>query len=222
MMNQQTDSQTQIVIFAKYPNAGQVKTRLIPALGADKAAQLAERLLQHTLTQALDSDYPVELCGSPAAEQPCWQSLKLPAAVQHTSQYEGDGNSNLGERMAQAAQQVLATQRNVILIGTDCPSLDAATLQHAAEKLEGQLEQHDAVIIPASDGGYVLLGLRRFDRSLFEGIAWSSATVCADTLQHLQALNWSICTLPTLHDIDEPEDLQHLPADWQADFHFDF
>lgn len=220
------NQQTQIVIFAKYPSAGQVKTRLIPALGMDNAAQLAERLLQHMLTQALDSGYPVELCGSPAAEQPCWQSLKLPAAVQHTSQYEGDGNSNLGERMAQAAQQVLATQRNVILIGTDCPSLDAATLRHAAEKLAQQLEhqlaQHDAVIIPAFDGGYVLLGLRRFDRSLFEGIAWSSATVYADTLQRLQALNWSICTLPTLHDIDEPEDLQHLPQQWLADFHCDF
>lgn len=218
MMNQQTDAQTQIVIFAKYPNAGQVKTRLIPALGADKAAQLAERLLQHTLTQALDSGYPVELCGSPAAEQPCWQSLKLSAAVQHTSQCNGD----LGTRMAQAAVRVLSTRDAVILIGTDCPSLDAATLQHAAEKLEGQLEQYDAVIIPASDGGYVLLGLRRFDQSLFEGIAWSSATVCADTLQRLQDVGWSVSILPTLHDIDEPEDLQHLPADWRADFHFDF
>lgn len=203
---------TKIVLFAKYPIAGQVKTRLIPALGADKAAQLAARLLQHTLTQAIDSGYPVELCGSPAAEHPCWQSLKLPAAVQHTSQCDGD----LGARMAQAAQRVLATtQRNVILIGTDCPSLDAATLQHAAEKLEQQLAQHDAVIIPASDGGYVLLGLRRFDQSLFEGITWSSATVCADTLQRLQDLGWSVCILPTLHDIDEPEDLQHLPATWQ-------
>lgn len=206
---------TKIVIFAKYPIAGQVKTRLIPALGADKAAQLAARLLQHTLTQAVDSGYPVELCGSPAAEQPCWQSLKLPAAVQRTSQCDGD----LGVRMAQAAERVLATQRNVILIGTDCPSLDTATLQHAAEKLEQQLEQplaqHDAVIIPASDGGYVLLGLRRFDQSLFEGIAWSSATVCADTLQRLQDLGWSVSILPTLHDIDEPEDLQHLPDTWQ-------
>ena len=214
MMNQQADPQTQIVIFAKYPSAGQVKTRLIPALGADNAAQLAERLLQHTLKQALDSGHPVELCGSPAAEQPCWQSLNLPAAVQHTSQCDG----NLGARMAQAAERVLATQRNVILIGTDCPSLDSATLQHAAEKLE----QHDAVMIPASDGGYVLFGLRRFDRSLFEGIAWSSATVCADTLQRLQDLGWSVSILPTLHDIDEPEDLRYLPADWQAELYCDF
>lgn len=212
MMNQQIDPETQIVIFAKYPSAGQVKTRLIPALGADKAAQLAARLLQHTLTQALDSGYPVELCGSPAAEHPCWQSLSLPAAVQQSSQCDGD----LGARIAQAAQRVLATQRNVILIGTDCPSLDATTLQDAAEKLEQHLAQHDAVIIPASDGGYVLLGLRRFDQSLFEGIAWSSATVCADTLQRLQDLGWSVSILPTLHDIDEPEDLQHLPATWQS------
>ena len=199
---------TKIVMFAKYPSTGQVKTRLIPAIGADNAAQLAARLLQHTLTQAVDSGYPVELCGSPAAEYPCWQSLKLPAAVQHTSQCDGD----LGARMAQAAQRVLATQHNVILIGTDCPSLDATTLQDAAERLV----QHDAVIIPASDGGYVLLGLRRFDQSLFEGVAWSSATVCTDTLQRLQDLGWSVSILPTLHDIDEPEDLQHLPATWQS------
>jgi len=214
MINQQKDPQTQIVIFAKYPSAGQVKTRLIPALGEDKAAQLAERLLQHTLMQALDSGYPVELCGSPAAEQPCWQLLNLPSTLQHTSQCDGDGNNDLGARMA----RVLATQRNVILIGTDCPSLDAATLQHAAERLV----QHDAVIIPASDGGYVLLGLRRFDQSLFEGIAWSSATVCADTLQRLQDLGWSVSILPTLHDIDEPEDLQHLPQQWLADFKYGF
>lgn len=195
-----------IVIFAKYPRAHQVKTRLIPALGADRAARLAEQLLQHTLSQALTTDYNVELCGSPAADHSCWQSLQLPPRLQQSDQCEGD----LGTRLAHAAQRVLLQQRAVLLIGTDCPSLDSETLQHAAQSLE----QYDAVIIPAADGGYVLLGLRCFDRTLFEEMAWSTATVCADTLQRLAALDWSVCILPTLHDIDEAGDLQHLPTDW--------
>lgn len=196
----------QIVILAKYPAAGQVKTRLIAALGADGAANLARQLLQHTLRQALATGYSVELCGSPAADHSCWQSLSLPIGLKQSSQCEGD----LGARMAHAAQHALQHHQAVLLIGTDCPSLDSATLQRAAQSLE----QYDAVIIPAADGGYVLLGLRCADPSLFEQMAWSTATVCADTLQRLVALNWSVSVLPRLHDIDNSEDLQHLPVQW--------
>ena len=90
----------------------------------------------------------------------------------------------------------------------DCPALDAACLRTAAEALD----EVDAVIVPSFDGGYVLLGLRRFDPSLFEGIAWSTSTVAAATRVRLDALAWSYQVLPALQDIDVPADLVHLPS----------
>jgi glycosyltransferase A (GT-A) superfamily protein (DUF2064 family) len=98
------------------------------------------------------------------------------------------------------------------LIGTDCPELDCAQLHSAAAALqEGGV---DAVLTPAFDGGYVLLGLARFDRSLFAGIAWSSASVADVTRQRLQLLGWRVQNQAMLHDIDEPADLQYLPKRW--------
>ncbi|HNC68026.1 MAG TPA: glycosyltransferase, partial [Thauera aminoaromatica] len=103
---------------------------------------------------------------------------------------------------------VLAGGERVLLIGTDCPALDAACLRTAAEALD----EVEAVIVPSFDGGYVLLGLRRFDPSLFEGIAWSTSTVAAATRVRLDALAWSYQVLPALQDIDVPADLVHLPS----------
>lgn len=197
---------TRIVVFAKAPVAGQAKTRLIPALGAEGAAALAARMLRHTLAEALAADLgPVELCRTPA-EDPLWTRLELPTALIATDQGEG----SLGERMARASARVIAGGEPLLLIGTDCPALDAARLR----ELAAALAVVDAVIAPASDGGYVALGLNRFDPRLFEDIAWSTDSVTAATLERLSELAWSLRQFPPLRDIDEPEDLQHLPEDW--------
>ena len=199
---------TRIVIFAKAPQPGYVKTRLIPALGADGAAALALRFLAHTLQQALTAQVGgVELCMSPAPGDAAWHDVALPNSVEQTAQGEGD----LGERMARAVsrstQHTESASGPVMLIGTDCPALTAPLLKQAAH----QLQTHDAVLLPAHDGGYVLLGLKSPCPELFEHMAWSTSVVSAETLRRMATLNMRIWQGPKLHDIDEPADLQHLP-----------
>ena len=196
-----------IVVFAKAPLAGFTKTRLIPALGQQGAADLAKRLLEHTVYQTLESQIgTVELCVTPSATDTVWQTMCLPSGVRLTDQGEGD----LGERMARAAERVIAAGESILLIGTDCPQLDAVQLQRAALALQHK----QATLVPAFDGGYVLLGLTRFDSSVFSGIAWSTERVMGETMERLKRLDWPVETLPALHDIDEPSDLKWLPKAW--------
>lgn len=196
-----------IVIIAKAPVAGFVKTRLIPALGAAGAAELAEKMLRHTLNTALASKLgTVEVCALPAPSDSVWQNLDLPNNVSWSSQGDGD----LGERMARVAKRSVLNGEAVLLIGTDCPAIDASTLREAAESLQ----QYDASLLPTFDGGYALLGLKKFDSALFDSMPWSTSTVAQKTLTSIQRLGWQAKVLPTLYDIDEPTDLQHLPTEW--------
>lgn len=196
-----------IVIFAKAPLAGFAKTRLIPALGRQGAADLAQRLLLHTLHEAVKSQVgPAQLCVTPSATDSVWQTMHIPKAVRLADQGEGD----LGARMARAAERVIAAGESVLLIGTDCPQLDATQLEQAALALQNA----EATLVPAFDGGYVLIGLNRFDPSVFSGIAWSTNSVTNATMHRLKKLDWSVKTLPTLHDIDKPSDLKWLPKSW--------
>jgi rSAM/selenodomain-associated transferase 1 len=185
---------TRIVIFAKAPVAGRVKTRLIPALGAEGAAALAREMLARTVEEALATGLAVELCGDPDAA--AWHEARSGLAL--TAQGEG----SLGERLAGAASRVLE-EESLLLIGADCPDLDRRRLGEAA----AALDEREAVIYPAQDGGYVLLGLRRFDPSLFEGISWSSAGVAEQTIARIEGLDWSLQLGEALRDVDEPEDL---------------
>ncbi|MDD1010792.1 TIGR04282 family arsenosugar biosynthesis glycosyltransferase [Pseudomonas shahriarae] len=179
-----------IVIFAKAPQPGFAKTRLIPALGAQGAADLARRMLEHTLHKALAANLGrIELCVTPSAADPVWQTLALPDAVQRSDQGEGDQ----GEKMARAAQRVLAFGESVLLIGTDCPQLSVDHLRQATNALG----QADAALFPTFDGGYVLLGLKRFHPSLFSNIAWSTDSVAFETLRGLVQLGWTVHSQPT-------------------------
>lgn len=196
-----------IVIFAKAPQPGFAKTRLIPALGAQGAADLARNMLTHTLDKALAANVgPVELCVTPSAADPVWQTLAIPDAVSWSDQGEGD----LGERMARATQRVIDAGESVLLIGTDCPELSIDHLQQASS----ELRRIDVSLFPTADGGYALLGLNRFHPSLFTDIAWSTDTVAFETLCRLGQLCWTAHSHPQLHDIDEPADLKWLPVGW--------
>lgn len=190
---------TRIVIFAKAPVAGKVKTRLIPVLGEAGAARLAQRMLSDTVEHARAAGHLLpELCAAPHPEDAQWVE-HLPTGTLLSEQGTGD----LGQRLEAAARRVTDRGERVLLIGTDCPALDGRHLAAAA----AALDHHDAVIHPASDGGYVLLGLRQSDPSIFADIAWSTATVAATTMARIEALRWSLFVGDTMQDIDEPSDL---------------
>lgn len=207
-------TQVRILVFAKAPVPGRVKTRLIPALGAEGAARLAGRLLCHALTQALDADLgPVELCASPAPEHPDWRPW-LPTLSQMVLPgtrlaWRDQGEGDLGARMARPAQGYLDAGEPVLLMGTDCPALTPHRLREAARALHG----HEAVLIPARDGGYVLLGLRAFHPSLFNAMPWGTSAVADLTLKRLRDLNWRVWVGEALADIDFPADLAVLPGE---------
>lgn len=178
---------------------GRVKTRLIPALGPEGAAALAARMLADTLAEAIAAGTgPVELCADPGPAQPDWQGL-IPAGVEASAQ----GAGGLGTRLSRAARRALKGGEPALLVGTDCPSLDRARLRAAARVVESG----KAIIHPAMDGGYVLLGLVMHHPSIFAGIAWSGPDVAADTIARFDALGWPIEIAEALRDVDEPGDL---------------
>ncbi|MDP3848042.1 MAG: TIGR04282 family arsenosugar biosynthesis glycosyltransferase [Pseudomonas sp.] len=195
-----------IIIFAKAPQPGLAKTRLIPALGAAGAAQLARRMLDTTLANAVAADIgTVELCLTPTPHDQAWQGFVWPPAVQLSGQGEGD----LGQRLASAASRGLQQGELIMLIGTDCPALTPALLRAAAVALQ----THDAVLHATHDGGYALLGLQHDNPRVFAEIAWSTDSVAASTRARIAELGWRLFEGVRLHDIDTGTDLQWLPAD---------
>jgi hypothetical protein len=197
---------TPIIVFARAPVAGAAKTRLIPALGAAGAAALHERLVDRTLATAIAAGIgPVELCCAPDAAHPALAAL----ARAHGATLGDQGRGDLGDRMLAAFRRTLAGRAGcAILIGSDCPALEPAHLRRAAASLAGGA---DAVLAPAEDGGYVLIGLKRAPASLFERIRWGEPTVMAETRERLAALGMRWEELETLWDVDRPEDLARLP-----------
>ena len=200
-----------IIVFAKAPLAGFAKTRLIPALGAQGAADLALRFLNHAVGQALAAGLgAVELCCAPDARHASFSEIAQAAGLSLTEQGEGD----LGERMARAMQRGLAQHDKVLLIGTDAPALDAAGLRNAA----AALDSHAAVFVPTVDGGYVLVGLRKPGSGvlpgIFTGMPWSTPQVMQRTREALQREGIGYAEMAAVRDIDEPADLAHLPKHW--------
>ncbi len=197
---------TTVALMAKAPVAGLAKTRLAPALGAAGAAALAERLLEHAVAQAVAAALgPVVLWTTPDAGHPAFARLQ----ARHGLMLAVQAGDDLGARMARVFE---AAHGPLLLMGTDLPALDAATLRAAA----AALHTHDAVFVPALDGGYGLVGLNRPAPTLFHDMAWSHDRVMAQTRERLAAAGLRHAELPALPDIDEPADLVHLPADWLA------
>ena len=185
-----------IAVFAKAPVPGAVKTRLAALLGPEGAAGLQSGLVRHALSAATQSRVgPVELWCSPDETHPFFERCAREFGVTLERQ-RGD---DLGQLMRHAFDASHARDHALILIGADCPALDAAALR-----------EHDAVIAPAEDGGYVLVGLSRPAPELFETIAWGESAVMAQTRLRLSQSGASWMELPTLWDIDRPEDYARL------------
>jgi rSAM/selenodomain-associated transferase 1 len=192
-----------ILIFAKAPVAGRVKTRLIPALGRQGAADLHERLLVDTVARIVPAGLaPVELWCAPEPGVDPFPGL----ARQYGLDRHRQRGADLGERMLHAASDALGRSGSVVLVGTDCPPLDAGYLERGLRALAGR----EAVLGPAEDGGYVLLGMRRAAAELFTDIPWGGDLVAALTRQRMADLGWDWAELPLLWDVDRPEDLFRL------------
>ncbi len=200
---------TQLIVMAKAPVPGFAKTRLIPALGADGAARLAQRLLEHTLDEARDARLgEITLACAPDTTHAVFTAQR---GVTLVAQGEGD----LGARMQRAFEHAFAQgAERVLMIGTDAPALDAAMLRRADDALAHTANTTDAVFVPAADGGYALIGLRRGLPALFNDMPWSTSAVMATTRERLSHAAMRHVELPVVHDIDEPADLTHLPAGW--------
>lgn len=198
-----------LIIMAKAPQAGLAKTRLIPALGALGAARLARRLLAHTVdcARATQTFAYIELCVTPSPEHEAFVTLACDIPV--TEQGTGD----LGQRMRLALERVLQDHSACIMIGTDAPDLTTAHLEQAC----AALSTHDAVLTPALDGGYALIGVKYAWPALFTDMPWSSAQVMNQTRQRLQQLGLRWHEQAAVSDIDEARDLAHLPTHFLAD-----
>jgi len=193
-----------LIVFARYPRVGLVKTRLAATLGAESAAAFyrccAERLFAEA-GRLCCRRYLFYAAEAQAEEMQAWVGPRFTCLAQR----EGD----LGERMAAAFARVFAEgNEQAVIVGTDIPDLTAAILTQAFERLAHE----DIVIGPAYDGGYYLLGMRHLHRELFREMAWSTAAVFEQTLQVVAHLGLQVYHLPMLRDIDTEEDLRQWLA----------
>lgn len=214
-----------VVVLAKAPVPGRVKTRLGATIGHEAAAVLARRMLDHALREALAASLgPVRLCGDPTGRDAGFGDWSRDGRIEYADQANGD----LGHRMAQAVLDAAkdpcpgssAPPGRVLLVGTDAPELEAGRLRAAAARLSDA----SVVFVPALDGGYALVGLRvppsggaaglaRMAQPLFQGIPWSTPQVMDRTRMQLSAASIDWAEEPPVRDIDTADDLAHgLPA----------
>ena len=198
-------SPVSIVILAKAPIPGFAKTRLIPAIGAHAAAVLQERLTERTVATALAAGIgPVTLCCDPDATHDTF--LKMVTRMKITLRPQPPGD--LGTRKLAA---VATSTGPVLVIGTDCPALTEAHLRSAAMALR---DGNDVVLIPAERGGYVLLGMRKAQPTLFSNIGWGGSSVLADTRARIVEQRLMLVERPPLWDVDTEIDLARLERDF--------
>lgn len=191
-----------LIIFGRYPTAGKAKTRLIPLLGPTGAALLHRQLVRIT----------VETARRLRTRRSITTELRFTGASQRDMAmlfgrdliYREQGPGDLGQRLRVAVAETISSGvGKVILVGTDCPMLDAERLDQAFSALD----DHDVVIGPALDGGYYLIGVKSDHPELFSDIAWGGSEVLAQTLDACCRLGLRHILLPTLSDVDTPDDL---------------
>ena len=202
-----------LIVFLKYPEPGKVKTRLAKDIGNEKACviykQLAEDVMKNVFAKN-PAAYDIHIFFTPANKENeiiAWLNPILATHQEtniHCSPQKGD---SLGKRMSNAFKQTLERVdcKRCIIIGTDCPEIDATLIEDTFEVLQ----KKDIVIGPCKDGGYYLLCLSKYVSDLFEDITWSTKRVFEQTMKKVQNNNLSYGILKTLADIDTPEDLYH-------------
>ncbi len=194
-----------MIVFTRYPEAGTTKTRLIPALGAQGAADLQRDMTERTVAEARQLAerrgvaLEVRFEGGSAEQMAAWLGGDL--------SYVPQGTGDLGNRMAGAIRHALHDgAERAVIVGTDCPDLTANTLAEALDALA----DHDLVLGPAADGGYYLMGLRGHAPVIFQDIPWGTSEVLRRTLSRAEEIGLSVRLLDELADVDRPQDLQQL------------
>lgn len=192
-----------VIVFARAPVPGATKTRLVPALGAEGAAELHKRLVQRMLVEAIAAEVgPVELCCTPDTNHPFFANCARQLRITLHAQVGED----LGARMNSAFVRSLAQSNTVLLVGSDIPALEARHLWQARLALD----EADAVFIPAEDGGYVLVGLSQPQPRLFLGIPWGGEQAMEQTRRRVAEAGLRIAVLEPLWDLDQPADLARV------------
>ena len=191
-----------IILFSRLPEPGRTKTRLIPALGPEGAADLQRQMTRHTLATVQDTchreGYDVEVRHT--ADQPEKMSDLFGTGQRYTHQGQGD----LGDRMVRAFDDAAAQGfAKALCIGSDCPSITQAIFREAFDRLD----ESDLVLGPATDGGYYLIAMKQPRPELFRDIDWGTASVLSQTRQRAAELGLRVYLLDELSDIDEPQDL---------------
>jgi rSAM/selenodomain-associated transferase 1 len=198
------------ILFARVPAPGFVKTRLIPHLGAERACALhaacvgdVADLLERALPEAQKWLYWSEAPGP----EFFLGELALPPSFGMALQ----SGLELGERMGRALERTLTPgnmngAQRVLLVGSDSPTLPPAYLREALDALT----RHDMVLGPSDDGGFYLVGARKFDRSAFDGVEWGTSQVFARTAANIVRAGLSLHTLPRWYDLDEWPDVERL------------
>ncbi|MBI3608327.1 MAG: TIGR04282 family arsenosugar biosynthesis glycosyltransferase [Nitrospirae bacterium] len=189
-----------LVVFAKAPEPGRVKTRLIPPLTPRRAVRLSAALLRDTLRRVTTLPFTHYLACAPTVDDPFFRACARRYGAHPISQ----GSGNLGMRMRRVVQALLGRHSSVLLIGTDSPTLPLDYIERARIALETV----DLVFGPSEDGGYYLLGQRCFDPRVFVGIPWGSAAVLETTLAKVDPSR--VALLPSWYDVDRPSDLERL------------
>lgn len=195
-----------ILVFARAPQPGRVKTRLAAAVGDRAALRIYTRLAKHTLAEVrafAAEDVAIRVHYAPADAGEAVR-VWLGDGPVYLPQADGD----LGMRMKDAFARAFAEgAEQVVIVGSDLPAVSASLLRRAFELLDA----HPAVIGPARDGGYYLLGLRRMVDGIFDGIEWSTPHVLRTTLERFSAAGVEPAALEELADVDTVDD---LPAGW--------
>jgi len=198
-------TQEQLIVFSRYPEPGTTKTRLAKVLGDRGAAEMQKKLTEHALLQVRQFLYlnPLKVIISYEGGS----LKKIQEWLGPDFNYRKQGSGDLGQRMQGAfAAAFQQGYTRTVIIGTDCPGLQASHMVQAF----ASLRHKDLVLGPATDGGYYLVGLSRAEKSLFEEIPWGTDTVLTDTLKTAEQKDLSIALLEPLSDVDRPEDLIHL------------
>lgn len=194
-----------IIIMAKVPEAGKVKTRLQSVLSAEKCAEFAECLLQDAINKAKILPTLLILAYSPSDKNRFFDLF-----LDHKIIFVPQEGTDLGERMFNAFQ--FAFEQNldsIVMIGTDSPVFPARFIENAFDLLT----ESDAVLGRTDDGGYYLIGLRKLKKEIFENVEWSSPATFRQTAQNIENNELKLTLLPRSYDVDLPEDLEKLKAD---------